>query len=125
MARVNLLDLAPHIITLQREIYSELSITGAIDPDNARLLTGCKDYCTYLIRDTLEYGREDAEEIIEQLMACESYCNDKGDRFNAGFFHTLVELLAVRYNITLFEGEVIDREVFEDEWPRIRDELGI
>jgi len=64
MALVNLLDLAPHIIKLQRDIYSELSLTDAIDPDKARLLTGCKDYCTYLILDTLGYGREDAEEII-------------------------------------------------------------
>ncbi len=117
--------MAPHIITLQRDIYSELSITGVIDPNKARLLTGCKDYCTYLIRDTQEYGREDAEEIIEQLLACETYCNAKGDRFNAGFFHTLVELLSVRYNISLVEGELIDRELFEDEWPRICEKLGI
>ena len=60
-----------------------------------------------------KYGGEDTEEIIEQLLACEAYCNAKGDPFNAGFFHTLVELLSVRYNLTLFEGEVIDRELFK------------
>jgi hypothetical protein len=50
MARVNLLDLAHHIIKLQRDIYSELS--GAIDSDKARQLTGCKEY--HLVR-----GRSD------------------------------------------------------------------
>jgi hypothetical protein len=52
MARVNLLDLVPHIIKRQKDIYSELGITGAIDPDKARQLTGCNDY--HLVR-----GRSD------------------------------------------------------------------
>ncbi|HID19828.1 MAG TPA: hypothetical protein EYP28_02660 [Methanophagales archaeon] len=59
---------------------------------------------TYLILDTLEDRREDAEEIIGQLLACKTYCNAKGDRFNAGFFRTLVELPSVGYNITFVRG---------------------
>jgi hypothetical protein len=125
MESVNLLDLAKQVVRLQKDIYSGHSITGERDPNKARLLTGCKDYCSYLILDMLEGEGEDAKEIIEQLLACEVYCNAEGDRFNASFFHTLVELLSVRYNITLSEGEMIDRSVFEEDWQRIREELEI
>ena len=53
MEQVDLLDLAKQILRLQKDIYSELSITGGRDPDKARLLTGCKDYCTYHILDKI------------------------------------------------------------------------
>jgi hypothetical protein len=73
-------------------------------------------HVSYLILDTLEDGGEDVKEIIEQLLACEVYCNAGGDRFNAGFFHTLIELLSVRFNIALLDGEMIDRGIFEEDW---------
>jgi 3-keto-L-gulonate-6-phosphate decarboxylase len=58
MEQVDLLDLAKQIVRLQKDIYSELSITGGIDPDKARLLTGCKDYCTYLILSWIRWKME-------------------------------------------------------------------
>jgi len=125
MEKVNLVELAKHIVSLQRDIFAEISRSGKINPEKATLLADCRDYCFYLVLDILEEESEDVTEIVEQLMKCEAYASGKGDRFHNGFFFTLSQLLAIKYKVRLLRGYAINREDFKESWLRTREELRV
>jgi hypothetical protein len=45
MEKVNLVELAKHIVSLQRDIFAEIRRSGKINPEKATLLADCRDYC--------------------------------------------------------------------------------
>ena len=125
MEKVNLIELAKHIVSLQRDIFAEISRSGKINPEKATILADCRDYCFYLVLDLLEGESEDVTEIVEQLMKCEAYASGKGDLFHNGFFFTLSQLLSIKYNVRLLRGDAINREDFKESWLRTREELRV
>ncbi len=125
MEKVNLVELAKHIVSLQRDIYAEISRSGKINPEKATLLADCRDYCFYLVLDILEEENEDVNKMVAQLMKCEAYASGKGDRFHNGFFFTLSQLLSIKYKVRLLRGDAIEREDFKESWLKTRKELRV
>jgi len=123
MEKVNLVELAKHIVSLQRDIFAEISRSGKINPEKATLLADCRDYCFYLVLDILVEESEDVTEMVEQLMKCEAYASGKGDQFHNGFFFTLSQLLSIKYKVRLLRGDAINREDFKESWLRTWEEL--
>jgi hypothetical protein len=64
MEKVNLVELAKHIVSLQRDIYAEIRRSGKINPEKATLLADCRDYCFYQINP----------EKATLLADCRDYC---------------------------------------------------
>jgi hypothetical protein len=71
MERISLIDVCKHILTLQRDVYTEFSRTGEINQDVGTQLADCLDFCTYLALDMIEgegskevYERELEKEVV-------------------------------------------------------------
>jgi len=125
MSKIYLLDVCQHIVNLQHEIDGEIASRGGYDADTGTLLGDCRDYCMFVVLDEIAPKGEDARQVIQELNECEAYCNSRGDKLHAGFFFTLSQMIALKHEVLMLQGEAISRKDFEDSWRRTRRELGI
>jgi len=94
-------------------------------PIDLTVLADCRDYFIYKALDNLKAPRDEAKEFVRRMEEFERECERYGDRFHAGFFFTLAQLVSVAREIPMLPGERISREEFERSWRRTREKLGL
>jgi len=103
--------LADEILRYRRVISEELYEKGRVDPEDARILADLRDYFMYLALRADESASRELVNLFEKL---EAQAEKAKDRFHAGFFFTLSQLMSLRYEIARLPGEKITFE----EWYR-------
>ena len=103
--------LADQIVHYQRLILQELRNRGRVNGEKARVLANLRDYFMY---SALRASRDEAEALVKSWEELEARADKAGDRFHAGFFFTLAQLLSLRYGISHLPSEKV---TFED-WCR-------
>lgn len=95
--------------------------TTELSSEPMTVLADLRDYYLY---EVLDATRERAPGLINLLWRLETQSDQQGDRFHAGFFFTLAELLKVKYEIGGW-GEKIKRQDFERSFAVTRVKLGL
>jgi len=114
--------LADEIFRIQRLVAEELYEKGRVDAEDARCLADLRDYFMYA---TLRADREKAHELIKQLEECEERADKAKDRFHAGFFFTLAQLVSIRFEVARLPGEKVSYENWHRSFKETLRKLGI
>lgn len=114
--------LADEIVSVQRRIDRILSQSGLVDSEEARCLADLRDHFIFAC---LRVEKPEAREFVDLLEQLESRMGKAGDRFHAGFFFTLAQLLSLRFEIARLPGEKIGYEDWKRSFKETLRKLGI